>query len=101
MQAGHEYFLMHQACDLQITCRLHAFSADFFTELRNWLKCDVDNFMGAATFESLTVGYVIKPPAIWSDLAKSLTRWCAERAGMGQNVRIITEPETAMIDVVQ
>ena len=40
-------------------------------------------------------------PALWKDRAKDLTRRCAKGAGMGDNVKIITEPEAAAIHALQ
>jgi molecular chaperone DnaK (HSP70) len=40
---------------------------------------------------------VTQVPAIWKDGAKEKTRRCAREAGMGENVKIITEPEAAAI----
>ncbi|KAK5939827.1 hypothetical protein PMZ80_008209 [Knufia obscura] len=76
-------------------------SIDFLRELRNWLEVDVDKVMGAGTFESIPIEWVVTVPAIWSDQAKGTTRWCAEKAGMGDNVKIITEPEAAMVHAIQ
>jgi len=76
-------------------------SVDFLRELRKWLEVDVDKTMGAGTFESMPLQYIITVPAIWSDPAKSLTRWCAGMAGMGNSLKIITEPEAAMVHVLQ
>ena len=36
-------------------------------------------------------------PAVWSDSAQAKTRACAERAGMGKGLQIISEPEAAAI----
>ena len=36
-------------------------------------------------------------PAVWSDLAQAKTRACAEGAGMGKGLQIISEPEAAAI----
>ena len=36
-------------------------------------------------------------PAVWSDSAQAKTRACAEAAGMGKNLQIISEPEAAAI----
>ena len=51
------------------------------------------------TFNSMETRYVITVPAVWSDKAKSLTRICAEKAGMGSvdDIQMISEPEAAAI----
>jgi molecular chaperone DnaK (HSP70) len=41
--------------------------------------------------------YIITVPAVWDPKAWDTTRSCAEKAGMGKDVQIITEPEAAGI----
>lgn len=43
--------------------------------------------------------YIITIPAVWSDQAKSRTRICAEKAGLGSgdSLHVITEPEAAAL----
>ena len=72
-------------------------SSDFLTKLREWLEVDVDKSMGEGTFAATKVEYVITVPAIWSEKAKNLTRLCAQQAGMGDRVKMISEPEAAMV----
>ena len=51
------------------------------------------NQLSTANWSKITV------PAVWSDMAQSKTRSCAEKAGMGSgtNLHIISEPEAAAI----
>lgn len=73
---------------------------DFLKELRKELKKNVDTqLLVEGSFELMPVEYVITVPAIWSDEAKDLTRDCAQKAGMG-NAKLITEPEAAMVYVL-
>lgn len=73
---------------------------DFLKELLKCLEKSVDDLMGAGSFELIQREYVITVPAIWSEPAKDLTRFCAQKAGMG-NVKLITEPEAAMVYALQ
>lgn len=43
------------------------------------------------------IEYIITVPAVWSDFAQAKTRSCAEAAGMGKNLQVISEPEAAAI----
>ncbi len=47
--------------------------------------------------ETTLVEFIITVPAIWSEAAKQKTRLSAERAGMGAAVKLISEPEAAII----
>lgn len=73
---------------------------DYLKHLKSTLEQTVDAQFGAGTFEITSIEYVITVPAIWSDQAKDLTRWCAETAGM-RNAKLISEPEAAMVYVLQ
>lgn len=72
---------------------------DFLKELRRCVGKTVDEYVGTGCFEEMHTEYVITVPAIWSDNAKSLTGFCAQKAGMG-NAKLITEPEAAMVHVL-
>jgi len=88
---------------LPLTTRFSAtkLSVDFMKELRKWLELDIEKNLGTGMLESMPIQYIITVPAIWSESAKSLTRWCAEKAGMGSNLKVITEPEAAMVHALQ
>lgn len=60
----------------------------------------MDGILGAGNFESMRFEYVITVPAIWSDQAKDLTKFCAKKAGIG-DAKLITEPEAAMVHVLK
>lgn len=75
-------------------------SIDFLKELRKSIETDVDKMMGEGTFTTTQIEYVITVPAIWSDQAKDLTKFCAQRAGLG-SPKLISEPEAAMVYVLQ
>lgn len=73
---------------------------DFLKELRKRLQETVDDLLVAGHFDSVHVEYVITVPAIWSDGAKDLTKFCAKQADLG-DAKLITEPEAAMVHVLQ
>lgn len=75
-------------------------TVDFLRHLRTCVERAVDDQLGDGTFQLATIEYVITVPAIWSDAAKDLTKFCAEKAGM-HHAKLITEPEAAMIYVLQ
>lgn len=50
---------------------------------------------------STPVKYIITVPAMWSDIAVGRTRRCAELAGMGTSLDIVSEPEAAAIWALQ
>jgi hypothetical protein len=50
--------------------------------------------------ETTCLGYFNKVPAIWSEGVQAKIRSCAERAGMGAGIRLILEPEAAIIHAV-
>lgn len=73
---------------------------DFLKELRKRAAQEIDESKILDPFEELAVEWVITVPAIWSEQAKDLTIFCAQKAGLG-TPKIITEPEAAMIHVLQ
>lgn len=52
---------------------------------------------GEGAVNSTPFRYIVTVPAIWSDSAKAKTRRCAEQAGMGSVVQMISEPEAAAV----
>ncbi|KAI1618641.1 hypothetical protein EDD36DRAFT_37652 [Exophiala viscosa] len=53
--------------------------------------------LGDALLNTTKVRFTITVPAIWDDAAKARTQQCATGAGMGREIRIISEPEAAVI----
>lgn len=53
--------------------------------------------LGEGIINSTPIRYIITVPAIWDDAAKARTRKCAVNAGMGTDIRIISEPEAAVV----
>lgn len=55
------------------------------------------NNYGTFVFPKISREYIITVPAVWDDKSQGRTQECATKAGMGDHVRIITEPEAAGI----
>lgn len=72
-------------------------SVDFLGALKVHTEAILKAKLGVGVMSNTLVEYIITVPAIWSDAAQNRTRVCARRAGMGENVRIISEPEAAVI----
>ncbi|KIW19845.1 hypothetical protein PV08_00420 [Exophiala spinifera] len=53
--------------------------------------------LGKGVIDTTPICYTITVPAIWDDAAKARTQQCAKNAGMGDEVRIISEPDAAII----
>lgn len=72
-------------------------SVDFLKALKIHTEAILKSKLGNGVMSTTPIEYIITVPAIWSDAAKNRTRSCARRAGMGRNVRIISEPEAAAL----
>lgn len=70
---------------------------DYLTSLRKHAETTMEATYGQALYSQIPREYIITVPAVWSDIAQDKTRRCAQRAGMGSYVQIITEPEAAGI----
>jgi Hsp70 protein len=53
--------------------------------------------LGQVLLDTTPIGFVITVPAIRSEAARYRTRECAKRAGMGNDLQIVSEPEAAVI----
>ncbi|KIY00568.1 uncharacterized protein Z520_03231 [Fonsecaea multimorphosa CBS 102226] len=53
--------------------------------------------LGDSIVDTTPLRYTITVPAIWSDAAKAKTQRCAFAAGMGHDIRMVSEPEAAVI----
>ena len=72
-------------------------TTDYLTCLREHTIDMLKLKLGRALLDSIPVEFIITVPAISSDAAKARTSACAASAGMGENVRIISEPEAAVV----
>ncbi|KAL8846467.1 MAG: hypothetical protein Q9221_008451 [Calogaya cf. arnoldii] len=70
-----------------------------FSSLRKHFEYMLSKVLGAGSLSTTTIEYVLTVPAIWSELAKSKTKACAEAAGMGSadELQMIPEPEAAAV----
>jgi len=82
------------------TKKAERLSTQYLAKLRQHVVQVLKSKLGAGTVESTAIEYVITVPAIWSDAAQYRTRACAKGAGMGGDLQIISEPEAAVICVL-
>ena len=72
-------------------------ATDYLTQLYKHTETILRRKLGDSVIDTTPIRYTITVPAIWSDAAKAKTRQCAQAAGMGTDIRIISEPEAAII----
>jgi Hsp70 protein len=53
--------------------------------------------LGKGVVDSTPLDFVLTVPACWAEAAQDRTIACASAAGMGSNVRIVSEPESAAV----
>lgn len=70
---------------------------DYLSALRKHTEEVLKHKLPQSILKSTPVEYIITVPAVWSDIAQAKTRSCAEDAGMGKQLMIISEPEAAAI----
>lgn len=70
---------------------------DYLTELWKHAKGELERRYGQYFVATTRMDLVLTVPAIWSDAAKDATRKAAVRAGIGSNIRMISEPEAAAV----
>lgn len=73
---------------------------DYIRALMKHTWGEMKRKMGSA-FDSMKFSYVMTVPAVWSEKAKTQTRICAERAGLGSSIQMVSEPEAAAIYTLQ
>ena len=71
--------------------------ADYLTAIRTHTELILKHKLPQSVLRSTPIEYIITVPAVWSDAAQAKTRSCAEQAGMGRSLQIISEPEAAAI----
>jgi hypothetical protein len=72
-------------------------TTDYLMCLRNHNMSVLESSLGSTIVRSTPIRYIITVPAIWMDKAKALTLKCARKAGMGEVIMIVSEPEAAAI----
>lgn len=75
--------------------------ADYLTELFKHAKERLVRRYGDYFVKTTRIEVVLTVPAIWSDAAKDATLNAAKKAGMGPNIRMISEPEAAAVYTIQ
>lgn len=74
--------------------------SDYLTCLREHISDILKDHQCDNVLETTAIEYVITVPAIWSEAAQQRTRSCAERAGITGDVRLVLEPEAAILHAV-
>ena len=72
-------------------------ATDYLTCLRDHAVEILKLKLGSGVVNTTPLRFIITVPAIWDDAAKSRTQECAVTAGMGNDIRIVTEPEAAVV----
>ncbi|KAL8771827.1 MAG: hypothetical protein Q9209_002765 [Squamulea sp. 1 TL-2023] len=74
-------------------------TTDYLTALRCHADRILRHQLPQSALASTPIEFVITVPALWSDRAQTLTRRCAEQAGMGTGsaLHVISEPEAGAI----
>ncbi|KIV84785.1 hypothetical protein PV11_00543 [Exophiala sideris] len=74
-----------------------ALATTYLTCLRNHIMSILQLKLGDGVINTTPIRFTITVPAIWDDAAKARTQHCAKAAGMGRDIRIISEPEAAVV----
>jgi actin-like ATPase involved in cell morphogenesis len=75
--------------------------SDYLTELFKHAKQTLARRYGDYFVRTTRLEVVLTVPAIWSDAAKEATLSAAKNAGMGDDIRMISEPEAAAVYTLQ
>ena len=70
---------------------------DYLSQLRNHTEKILRLKLGDSVVDTTPTSWTITVPAVWSDGAKAKTQRCALAAGTGSSIRIISEPEAAVV----
>jgi molecular chaperone DnaK (HSP70) len=76
-------------------------SADFLRMIWNYTKEDIQKHRGDEWESIYTVKTVLTVPAIWSPAAKDKTLSIARKAGLPQDIELVTEPEAAALAILK
>lgn len=69
--------------------------ADYLSLAFSHVKHVMKNRFGEHMVETTPIDVILTVPAVWSDAAKDATLSAAEKAGMGTEITMISEPEAA------
>jgi hypothetical protein len=75
-------------------------NSDYLTCLRKHVTEILKISLCANVLETTAVEFIITVPAIWSEAAQAKTMSCAKRAGMDAGLKLILEPEVAIMHAV-
>ncbi|KAK4995018.1 hypothetical protein LTR66_005073 [Elasticomyces elasticus] len=75
--------------------------ADYLSELYKHAKEALVRRYGEVFMSTTKMRFVLTVPAVWSDKAKNATMQAAERAGIHEDLSMITEPEAAAVYALQ
>lgn len=76
-------------------------AADYLQLIWNYAKEDIRKVRGNDWTDIYTVRAVLTVPAIWSPSAKDKTLKIAQKAGLPDNVSLVSEPEAAALAVLR
>ena len=69
---------------------------DYLTKLHGHVLTILKSKLVEAVISTTSIHWILTVPAIWGDKAKADTKACAQAAGFGENIHMITEPEAAV-----
>jgi molecular chaperone DnaK (HSP70) len=75
-------------------------NSDYLTCLRKHVTDILKISLCANVLETTAVEFIITVPAIWSEAAQAKTMSCAKRASMDAGLKLILEPEAAIMHAV-
>lgn len=76
-------------------------AADYLRMIWKYTKEDIQKVRGDDWESIYTLKCVLTVPAIWSPAARDKTQKIARKAGLPQNVELVTEPEAAALAVLK
>lgn len=71
--------------------------ADYLARIYVQIQAELQMRYGSAMLAKTKIDYVMTVPAGWSDAAKDSTLKAAQKAGIGPSLRLISEPEAAIV----
>lgn len=71
--------------------------ADYLAEVWKHGKAALEKRYGKTFLATTRLDFVLTVPAVWSDAAKDATLRAAQKAGIGPNLSLISEPEAAAV----
>ena len=75
--------------------------ADYLREIYKHTQFELIKRYGELFLETTSIQWILTVPAVWSDAAKDATLTAAKQAGMGPDLKLISEPEAAAVYTLQ